>query len=269
MAISKISSAILYTEKMEMRKFGIEAFPRPLKKLIKSVIPESLVKWRRKRVLDSFSGRSNGEIFTATYLNYLWGRKEGDFNFYSGDGSHNPEIIDEYINKVSGFLAEFSSPPVVVDLGCGDFHIGRQLSKYAKQYIACDVVPEVIEANVSRNDLTNVSFRVLDAATQDLPKGDIVILRQVLQHLSNLDVQNVLQRIQGNFRYLIFTDHQPLGLEWTPNLDKQTGPNIRTEFGSGLDLARPPFDFSSLDCKLISDIKVDDGYIRTFIFHLG
>jgi SAM-dependent methyltransferase len=254
---------------MEMRRFSIEALPRPLKKFLKSAIPEYLINRRRKRKLDSYAGLTNSEIFTSTYLNYLWGRKEGDFDFYSGDGSHNPKITDEYIIKVSEFLSQFTSKPVVVDIGCGDFQIGRQLSIYAKQYIACDVVAAVIEANVSRNKMSNVSFRVLDAATQELPEGDIVILRQVLQHLSNSDIQNVLERIQGKFQYLIFTDHQPLEKEWTPNLDKQTGPNIRTEFDSGLDLTQAPFSLRSLDSKLISNIKVDDGYIRTFIFHLG
>jgi Methyltransferase domain len=258
----------LYTRLMEMRKLSIEALPRPLKKLAKCVIPDTLIEKRRNRILNSFSGRSNREIFSSTYRNYLWGRNQGDFNFYSGDGSHKPEIIDEYIREVSSFIAKFASPPVVVDLGCGDFHIGSQLCKYAEHYFACDVVPEIIEANMSRNDISNVSFRVLDAASQELPKGDIVILRQVLQHLSNSDVQNVLQRIQGNFQYLVFTDHQPLDLEWIPNLDKQTGPNIRTEFGSGLDLNQAPFNLNSIDCKLISNIKVEDGYIRTFIFQL-
>ncbi len=254
---------------MELRKFGFEALPRPLKKFIKLWIPESLIRWRRKRLLNSFSGLSNSEIFTATYLNYLWGRKEGDFSFYSGDGSHNPKITNDYIRKVSDFLAQFSSQPVVVDIGCGDFHIGSQLAGYAKNYIACDVVPEVIYANMNRYTLSNVSFRVLDAATQEIPKGDVVILRQVLQHLSNMDIQNVLEKVQGNFKYLVFTDHQPLEKNWTPNLDKQTGPNIRAEFGSGLDLSKRPFNFRSLRCELISDIQVKDGFIRTFVFQLG
>jgi hypothetical protein len=252
-----------------MRRFSFEALPRPVKKFLKAAIPEYLVIRRRRRKLDSYAGLTNSEIFTSTYLNYLWGRKEGDFDFYSGDGSHNPRIIDEYISKVSEFLSQFASKPVVVDIGCGDFHIGFQLSSHANKYIACDVVPAVIEANVRRNKMSNVSFRVLDAATEELPQGDIVILRQVLQHLSNSDIQNVLQRIQGKFQYLIFTDHQPLEKKWTPNLDKQTGPNIRTEFGSGLDLMQAPFNLKLLDSKLISDIKTDDGYIRTFIFHLG
>lgn len=254
---------------MELQKFGFEALPRPLKKFIKLLIPESIIIRRRNRILNAFSGHSNKEIFTAIYRNYLWGRKEGNFNFYSGDGNHSPKITDEYISKVSKFLFQFASQPVVIDLGCGDFRVGSQLSKYAKHYIACDVVPEVINANVNRYKLSNVSFRELDISTQELPQGDVVILRQVLQHLSNLDIRNVLERIQGNFEYLIFTDHQPLEMNWTPNLDKQTGPNIRTEFGSGLDLTQHPFSLKILDYKLISDIKVEDGFIRTFIFHLG
>lgn len=254
---------------MEWRRFSVEALPRPAKKFLKSFIPENLIIRRRRRKLDSYAHLTNSEIFTSTYLNYLWGRKKGDFNFYSGDGSHNPSVIDEYLREVSEFLSHLKSKPVVVDIGCGDFHIGSQLSIYAEHYIACDVVPAVIEANIKRNELNNVSFRVLDAATQELPNGDVAILRQVLQHLSNRDIQNVLQRIKGNFQYLIFTDHQPLESEWTPNLDKQTGPNTRTEYGSGLDLCQAPFDLNPINSHLISEVKVEDGFIRTFIFRLS
>jgi len=81
---------------MELEKFGFEALPRPVKKFIKLLIPESIISWRRNRILNSFSGHSNSEIFTAIYRNYLWGSEEGNFNFYSGDGSHNPKITDEY-----------------------------------------------------------------------------------------------------------------------------------------------------------------------------
>ncbi len=251
-----------------MPRFSIEALPRPTKKLLKSLIPKYFISRRRKRKLDSYTGQTNSEIFTRIYLNYLWGRKQGDFNFYSGDGSHDPSVIDDYLRKVSEFLSHFKFKPVVVDIGCGDFHIGGQLSIYAEHYIACDVVPAVIEANCLRNKLSNVSFKVLDATTQVLPDGDVVILRQVLQHLSNNDIRKILQKITGNFRYLIFTDHHPLHTNWTPNLDKQTGPNIRVEFGSGLVLTKEPFNLRPISSDLISEIRVADGVIRTFIYCL-
>lgn len=254
---------------MEMRKLGIEALPRPLKKLIKFLIPDTFVVKRRNRKLNSFSGRSNREIFTSTYRNYLWGRKNGEFSFYSGDGSHAIEIVEDYVSSVAKFLFNLPEQPVIVDLGCGDFNIGGQLAKYAKEYVACDVVPEIIEANVRRNILTNVTFKIIDAASDELPKGDIVILRQVLQHLSNQDTLNVIKGIQHKYKYLIFTDHQPFGANWTPNLDKLTGPNIRLENNSGIDLKQPPFNLQYLSREVISEIEVSDGFIRTFIYQMN
>ena len=251
-----------------MLKLGVEALPRSLKKIIKSFIPSKIVINRRNKILDSFSGLSNQEIFTAIYRNYLWGRKNGDFGFYSGDGSHDPVVVDDYVISVTEFLTKFDLPPVVVDLGCGDFHIGSLLAQYCSEYVACDVVPELIESNIRRNNLINVKFKVLDAVTQELPSGDVVIIRQMLQHLSNHDVKEVLKGIEGRFRYLIFTDHQPLKSNWIPNLDIITGHTIRVEINSGLDLNLQPFNLGALECNLISEVKVDDGIIRTYIFRL-
>lgn len=232
------------------------------------MVPESLVRRRRQKLLDSFSGKSNAEIFTTIYRNYLWGRKKGSFDYYSGDGSHHPKVVDDYINVVSKFLGNLYPLPVVIDIGCGDFSIGSHLSKFAKVYIACDVVPEVIAANQNRYRFSNVVFKVLDATTQKIPQGDVVILRQVLQHLSNSDIANILKRIQGNFKYLIFTDHQSSEKNWIPNLDKLTGPNIRADMGSGLDLTLDPFNMETLESKLVHDVEVEDGFIRTFIYRL-
>jgi hypothetical protein len=246
----------------------MEALPRGVKKLLKFAIPESLVVQRRTQRMESIAGLSNGEIFSLTYRNFLWGRKKNDFNFYSGDGSHDPRIVDDYVSKISDFLSQFTPKPIVVDIGCGDFHIGQQLSQFTRHYIACDVVPELINSNKNKYKINNVSFKVLDATLQELPKGEIVILRQVLQHLSNHDIQKILQKIEGNFRYLVFTDHQPSNIEWIPNLDKQTGPNIRTEISSGLELTENPFNLSPISSEKVSDVKVEDGVIRTFIYRL-
>lgn len=253
---------------MEFRRIRIEALPRGVKKLLKFAIPEYLVVLRRTQRLESFAGLSNGEIFSSTYRNFLWGRKKHDFNFYSGDGSHDPRIVDDYVCKVSDFLSQITPKPIVVDIGCGDFHIGHQLSAYSKHYIACDVVPELIKSNENRYEINNVSFKVLDACLEELPKGEVVILRQVLQHLSNHDIQKILEKIQGNFRYLVFTDHHPLNIEWIPNLDKQTGPNIRNEISSGLDLTENPFNLRPVSSDLVSEVRVEDGVVRTYIYRL-
>ncbi|HBX67652.1 MAG TPA: SAM-dependent methyltransferase, partial [Balneolaceae bacterium] len=45
----------------------------------------------------------------------LWGDNNTDF--YSGAGSHHPELVDPYIEVVTSFLNSFDDPLVVCDLG--------------------------------------------------------------------------------------------------------------------------------------------------------
>ena len=68
-------------------------------------------------------------------------------DFYSGVGSHSPEIVDPYIDAVKSFLKSFGEPIVVCDLGCGDFNVGKELVSLSKKYIAVDIVPDLIARN--------------------------------------------------------------------------------------------------------------------------
>lgn len=72
------------------------------------------------------------------YTMNLWG--DNHTRFYSGIGSHQPDIIDPYIEAVSSFLNSFKGPVKVCDLGCGDFNVGKELVKYSSKYIAVDIV---------------------------------------------------------------------------------------------------------------------------------
>jgi hypothetical protein len=254
---------------MDFRRLSLEAFPRPVKKLMKKFVPVKLIKWRKSRIQNALVNRSNTEIFSSTYINYRWGRGPGGFKLYSGDGSHKPEIIEGYISKVSQFLESLNGEVTVVDIGCGDFNIGNQLCKHADTYIACDVVPAVIQSNKVKYLQENVKFEILDAVTGQIPSGNVVILRQVLQHLSNKDIGLILEKIRYNYQYLVFTDHQPLTLNWNPNVDKETGPNVRSEFSSGLDLTKAPFDLPIKEAQLMDSVKTDDGNIRTFLYELS
>ncbi|MGB0982287.1 MAG: WecB/TagA/CpsF family glycosyltransferase [Winogradskyella sp.] len=67
------------------------------------------------------------DAMTQIYEMKLWGGQ--DFDFYSGDGSHNHEIVKPYLNAVSSFLKSFKKPLTVCDLGCGDFNIGKEFVK--------------------------------------------------------------------------------------------------------------------------------------------
>ncbi len=121
------------------------------------------------------------------YKMNLWGGKKPEF--YSGAGSHHPEIINPYIAVVTSFLTSFENPIEVCDLGCGDFNVGKELVKFTKKYIAVDIVTDLITHNKEKFKDENLEFHCLDIAVDNLPSAACALLRQVLQHLSNAEVQ--------------------------------------------------------------------------------
>ena len=196
----------------------------------------------------------------------LWGSNNA--NFYSGDGSHQSNIVIPYIDAVTSFLSSFKDPIVVCDLGCGDFNIGKQLTQYAKKYIAIDIVSDLITYNKERFKEANLEFQCLDIAVDNLPFADCVIVRQVLQHLSNSEVQCVLKKL-SNFKYVILTEHLPEG-DFIPNKDIISGQGIRLKKQSGLNLLVAPFNFKVKEEKELVTVVLGNkkGVIKTKVFRV-
>ncbi|MDT0645896.1 class I SAM-dependent methyltransferase [Zunongwangia sp. F260] len=185
------------------------------------------------------------------YKNNLWGGKKSEF--YSGLGSHHPETVNPYIAVVSDFLKDFEALPVVCDLGCGDFNIGKELVKYSKKYSAVDVVPELIAHNKKEFKAANLEFHALDIAKDDLPPGDCAIIRQVLQHLSNAEIESVVEKLY-DFKYVVLTEHLPEE-DFEPNKDIISGQGIRLKKQSGVNITAPPFHFKAKEEKQLLSIR--------------
>ncbi len=194
----------------------------------------------------------------------LWGGSDSDF--YSGTGSHHPEIVDPYIEVVTSFLKSFENPLVVCDLGCGDFNAGKELVKYTQKYIAVDIVAELINRNKEKFKNDKLEFHCLDIAADDLPSGNCAIVRQVLQHLSNAEIQLILPKL-ANFRYLIVTEHIPEG-DFKANVDIISGQGIRLKKKSGVDLLASPFNLKIKEDKVLLSVKSNkfDGLILTTLY---
>jgi len=195
------------------------------------------------------------DAMEQVYEMKLWGDNTSDF--YSGVGSHHPEIINPYIDAITSFLTSFKSPLVVSDLGCGDFNIGKELVKHTKKYVAVDIVTDLIAHNKEKFKKENLEFYCLDIAVDDLPDGDCAILRQVLQHLSNAEVQNIVSKLSA-FKYVILTEHLPEG-DFTPNKDIISGQGIRLKKQSGLNVLVPPFNFKVKAEKQLLSVNLGDG----------
>lgn len=169
----------------------------------------------------------------------LWGTK-GTSKFYSGEGSHDQEIVGPYKQAILSFFKRIHTPLVVCDLGCGDFNIGKDFVSSTKKYIGVDIVEKLIKHNQNTFQDSNLEFYCLDIATDALPMGDCVIVRQVLQHLSNTEIQKVLPKLT-KFKYIILTEHLPNGV-FVPNKDIISGQGIRIKKQSGVDVLAAPFD---------------------------
>lgn len=206
------------------------------------------------------------DAMAQVYEKNLWGGKQS--KFYSGDGSHHPALVNPYLKVLSKFFTDFEAPPVVCDLGCGDFNIGKELVKHTKKYLAVDIVPQLIEHHKNNFKTENLEFHCLDIATDHLPTGDCAILRQVLQHLSNAEIANVTEKL-GNYKYVILTEHVPEG-EFTPNKNIISGQGIRLKKNSGVNLLVPPFNFKIKEERhLVSLVPKDKkGIIMTKLYRV-
>lgn len=207
------------------------------------------------------------KVMQQVYDLNLWGGKGTD-KFYSGEGSHEPSLVEPYIKSVIEFLNGFKSPMTLCDLGCGDFNIGKQIVDKVGFYHAIDIVPDLIERNKQLFKFDNLKFHTLDISKDQLPHGDCVIIRQVLQHLSNAEILKILKKITTS-QYVIVTEHIPEG-DFTPNIDIISGRGVRLTKNSGVDITKPPFNFKFKNKRALLNLKSKNfgGIIVTKLFEL-
>jgi len=200
------------------------------------------------------------------YEEKLWGNNGS--TFYSGDGSHYPDLVKPYTKAITAFLQSFASPITICDLGCGDFNVGKELVPFTKKYIGVDIVQGLIDYNRHTFQFPNLEFQCLDIANDPIPSADVVILRQVLQHLSNTEAQNVVSKLT-KYRYMLLTEHLPEG-EFVPNKDIISGQGIRLKKQSGLDVLAAPFQMKVKKTKTLLSQKAEgyDGVIVTWLFRM-
>lgn len=185
----------------------------------------------------------------------LWGDNQS--KFYSGVGSHDFNIVNPYINVLKSFFKSFKNPLVVCDLGCGDFNVGLQLVDATKKYIGVDIVSSLINYNKNKFKKDNLEFHCLDIAVDDLPAADCVVLRQVLQHLSNKEIKSIIHKLVS-FKYIILTEHLPTD-DFIANKDVISGQGIRLKKKSGVNLLATPFNLKIKEEKQLLSIKLEQG----------
>jgi len=183
---------------------------------------------------DSVAETSNELVFSTIYETAEWGTNE-DGKGYSGEGSLVKNALP-YIKFLKDFIVE-NKIKSVVDLGCGDWTFTKTIDWSGVDYTGIDVVPSVLQNNKRLYSKPNVRFICADATKVKIPKADLLICKEVLQHLSDQDVKAILKQAK-NYKYCLFTnDVDPL---------TRTSNNGDIESGAWrtIDLTKPPFNLN-------------------------
>jgi SAM-dependent methyltransferase len=207
---------------------------------------------------------SNAYIFSEIYSRGLWGRDPG-FPFYSGRGSHDETVVSGYVASVRNYMQLFfhftGRLPRVLDLGCGDFFVGRQLRDCASDFIAVDVVTDVIEFNKCHYKELDVEFYCADATNWSYPSVDIAFVRQVFQHLPNVDIASILGCLSASADHVVVTEQLPSDGIFSPNLEIPSVGNWRLGLKSGVVVTSPPFSLKVASSMQICSIDQLGGTI--------
>jgi 2-polyprenyl-3-methyl-5-hydroxy-6-metoxy-1,4-benzoquinol methylase len=155
---------------------------------------------------------SNAEVFSKIYKEDLW---------HGGSGAGSKlENVKEYVDILQKYI---DKPEIktVLDLGCGDWQFSKFLDLSSVSYLGVDVVESVIESNNTSYSASNIKFISRDITTYEIPKVDLIICKDVLQHLCNKDVVTILVKIITSSKFsLITNDFNP---ENTENKDIDNG----------------------------------------------
>lgn len=171
--------------------------------------------------------------FNRIYAEGTWGRDVAGKGI-SGTGS-TLEITREYRTYLEGFIKTHNIKSVV-DAGCGDWTFSSAIDWGGASYLGVDIASDVVAAVRAKHEKANIRFQVGDI-TDELPAADLLISKDVLQHLSNKLVHNFIRNNlrKGKYKWVIVTNDRG-----SKNSDVESG-GYRA-----IDLSAPPFDVRGL-----------------------
>jgi len=164
---------------------------------LRRVVPQC-IRQKLRELLQLFgqvirARRSPKQVFAKIYRERQWGGELGEL--CSGAGSTQERIVGPYVDMVAELSSRFGwMDKTFVDLGCGDFRVGKRLQPFCQRYIGVDVVEDVVSRNQAEFASQKAVFKVLDIVADELPPGDVCFVRQVLQHLSNKQIGCILKK---------------------------------------------------------------------------
>jgi len=141
------------------------------------------------------------DIFTNYYKNNSWSGKES----VSGPGSDYEQT--KYLIPELEIMLKSLNIKTMLDIPCGDFNWMKRVDLDKISYHGADIVEPLIEKNKRKYESNNIKFSILDLVNDDLPKVDLIMVRDCLVHLPTKDVFKALNNIKNSkSKYLLTTN---------------------------------------------------------------
>ena len=191
--------------------------------------------------------RTDKEVFTRIYT--VKQDEELSSPDISGTEEHRP-----FIDYLQNFIVEHNIS-TIVDMGCGYGELLKGLNLPENTaYLGLDIVDSVIAYNKLHYERTNVSYDTVDDI-KDLSKykGDLLILKDVIQHWSNDSIAYAKDHILPNFKYAIIVNDIYFPSQGPVNSEIKTGDS------RPLNLEISPF---YMKLKLVRDYKAKTPRIK-------
>lgn len=110
----------------------------------------------------------------------------------------------------------------------------REINLAGIDYTGVDIVPAIISRNQELYGSPYIRFAVADITRDVLPRADLILCRDALDHLSLRRARRAIGRLkETGSSYLLVTTH--------PSASNN---DIRNGYWRPLDLTKPPFSFS-------------------------
>jgi SAM-dependent methyltransferase len=162
------------------------------------------------------------------------------------------EITREYRAYVEEFVKTHAVKSVV-DAGCGDWTFSSAMDWGDASYLGVDIASDVIEVVRKKYGNGRIKFQEGDI-TEELPAADLLISKDVLQHLSNRLVQKFIRNNvrKGKYKWAILTNDRG-----------SANANVEPGGYRAIDLAASPFGVKGL-----VDLPIKFGHETTKIASL-
>lgn len=166
--------------------------------------------------------------FTRIYEENYWADDESA----SGWGSSTSQTA-ALVEAFPAMVAEVGAA-TLLDVPCGDFAWMSRVDRSGFSYVGGDIVPAIVDKNQQVHGDDRTRFMSLDLTVDELPRVDVILVRDCLVHLSHAQVWAAIKRIRASdSRYLLTTTYP----------DHHGNPNVSTGRWRALNLCEPPFSF--------------------------